>query len=312
MASLTQEAERVQATNEKLQTDAREKAVREVAVTTLHAEIGAFQAANDRLEADAQRHAKHTAALEEQVHNGHARIELLQRQLVLAHHAHDSHERRLAAASPGRGPQGGGDGEGGAGGGPGNTLDAATLASLASQPAAAQSRRQGKGHSARRKLPLLWNDIGSPPPMQPASEEASGETTLQQLDPTDLWGPQGPPARHPLLAASRLGSPHRGGAAGAYVTQRAVVLHDQVASEPIVIERLAPAEPRLARPFVPDACRSLRVRDNMEDLAAASATARAEEAHGVQLAKELQRQNDANSQVRDLTNHAHTRPFPWP
>ena len=69
-----------------------------------------------------------------------------------------------------------------------------------------------------------------------------------------------------------------------------------MASEPIAVERLPPAEPHLAQPFLKDACRSVLVRDNRAELAAAAAWTEAEEAHGVQLHAELKRQSNANSQ----------------
>ena len=70
------------------------------------------------------------------------------------------------------------------------------------------------------------------------------------------------------------------------VAQRAVALHDDVASVPILIERIDPAKPTVAKPIPHDAYRTVSVTDNSTELAAERARRESEGRHEVHLAKE--------------------------
>ena len=274
VTSLQEEAERVHAHNQQLQKEAKRAVAADVSVERLRAEISAFQTANDALEVDLVRRDHHRKSLEDQVHTANARIELLQRQLVLSHAQRQYAPQSKAGASEGQEPS-------------------------SMQPLAPpESPHVAPADSGvRRKLPLLWD--GSPGDgMLTGIGRTPGEDERMPLVPVHHQAGRQP-------ATSRLavlgGSPQRAegsvvrGAGGA-VTERAVVLHDEVASQPIVIERLAPAEPRIAQAFPADACRSVRVRDNAAELAAAAAWREAHEVYGVNMHRELKRAADASEQ----------------
>lgn len=270
MASLTQEAERVQKHNAELQADAKKQATDAHALTQLREEIAAFQKANDSLEADLLKRDRHTASLQEQVRAGHARIQLLQRQLALSHHA------RTRQLRPARVP---GD-------------------ALADDAGSGRGGRGGGGGAARRKLPLLWDADSSPSGGVGGGGGADGTGGGGSADGATerTYLPSQPPTLPGRMPPAAAGSPPRPTAQGGALTQRAVELFDDVASEPLVITRVAPHEPLLAQPFHPDACRALRLRDNSRELAAAQAWKEAEAFHAVQLTSELRRQADGDAQ----------------
>ncbi|KOO20873.1 hypothetical protein Ctob_003939 [Chrysochromulina tobinii] len=262
LASVTEEAERVQRHNEELQREAKKHVTDMHAVERLKGEIGAFQEANDRLEGELLKRDRHAAALKEHVRAAHARTDLLQRQLALSHRTNWSASTR-ARTSPD-----------------------ARAADEADRAASGLDGSLRTAPGARRQLPLLWDDADSPSVGTTGTATVAGAAPVGERD-------------RPLV--SRLpptaGSPHRpsgGGASG--ITHRAVALHDEVASEPIRIEVIPPAQPRLVQPFLRDAARPVRLKDNARELSAAMAWREAEAVHAVQLQAELRRQAAADAQ----------------
>ena len=256
VASLTEEAQRVQKHNVELQKEAKRVATDAGSLAQLHEEITAFQKANDRLESELLKRQRHEESLKEQVRAANARLQLLQRQLAISHRAghHSQHVHSAATARRAEATA-----EGGGGG----------------------------GSDGMRRLPLLWDAeaMGSP----------SGTKGTGPVHPAER-PPQHPTAHVGRAPVTVSDAPSRAAASGGAVTQRAVELHDDVASEPIAIERVPPAAPHIAQSFPRDACRTVRLKDNSRELAAAQAWKEAEEAHGVQLHAALKRQHDGDSQ----------------
>jgi hypothetical protein len=247
---------------EELQREAKKHVTDMHAVERLKGEIGAFQEANDRLEGELLKRDRHAAALKEHVRAAHARTDLLQRQLALSHRTNWSASTR-ARTSPD-----------------------ARAADEADRAASGLDGSLRTAPGARRQLPLLWDDADSPSVGTTGTATVAGAAPVGERD-------------RPLV--SRLpptaGSPHRpsgGGASG--ITHRAVALHDEVASEPIRIEVIPPAQPRLVQPFLRDAARPVRLKDNARELSAAMAWREAEAVHAVQLQAELRRQAAADAQ----------------
>jgi hypothetical protein len=200
-------------------------------------------------------------SLEGQVRQGSARIELLQRQLVLSH-LHQPRNRPSTMHEP----------------------------SIPVQEPAAVAHTEAADAGPRRKLPLLWDGMSPEGAGRSVARLPLAPVPEQQESGQTLWPEKRTASTRPLAS-----SPTRGSASNA-VGHRAVALHDDVASEPIAVERMLPVEPRLAQPFTQDACRSVSIRDNRAEMSAAIAWTEAEEAHDVQLHRELKRQADANSQ----------------
>jgi len=281
VASLTEEAERVQKHNAQLQAEAKKQATDAQSVVQLHDEIAAFQKANDNLESEMRKRDRHMASLKDQVTAANSRIQLLQRQLALSHRRVQSHGVAATHVADDdqqpQQPQSGRPGGGGGGGGWPKSEDDKGL----------------------RKLPLLWDaeTMDSPSGAKGTAPVSEGERVGERAPLGVLHSSQ--QAHVGLAPPSAVGADARSRASvgkGGAVTQRAVTLHDEVASEPIRIEFIPPVAPRLVAPFPRDACRGLRVRDNTKELAAAQAWKEAEEMHGVQLLAALKRQADADAQ----------------
>jgi hypothetical protein len=120
-----------------------------------------------------------------------------------------------------------------------------------------------------------------------------------------------PSYQHPHHAMARVpsrvgfgvaggGLPGLAAGGGGAVVQRAVSLHDDVASQPILIERVPAAEPKVAQPFPHDACRAVAVVDNTAELAAEAARQEAADTHAHSLARELKKQADGSEQELKL------------
>ena len=292
VSSLTQEAERVQAHNAQLQAEAKRVMTNESAVAGLQGEIAAFQQANDRLESEALKRERFTSQLQESIKQYEGRIELLQRQLVLTHHAHSNKSAALLAKETATQPQE-------APAEPSNRELFLGVPSESRALVADAARGQGPGvggGATRRKLPLLW-ELGSPEPVGLGlGARTEDRAPLAPVPPRGL----SPPARAPKdptpSGGGGVGGDPQQKVVGGLVTQRAVTLHDEVASEPITVERMETAQPRIAQPFASDACRALVVKDNTAELAAAAAWKEAEAVQKSELAIKLKKQDDANAQ----------------
>ena len=260
MASLSQEAERVQQHNAQLLVDAKCVTTNETALSKLQTEILAFQQVNDRLESELLKRGRHATRLIDQVSACEERMALFQQQLILAHHQHQQ-ERHVDDAPL-----------------PGAKNDAATLR---------LERSDG-----RHKLPLLW-DGGSPDALRGSGEPGERRPFAPSLAQESSLDPQLGATFRPFAGLLRTRSPSRGGDG---VVQRAVTLHDEVASENVVVERRPANEPRIARTYTCDTCRALHMCDNRTELTAATAWHAADVAHDALLVRELSRQDDANMQ----------------
>ena len=247
----------MQQTNAKLQAELKTRTAETTSVVSLRADIVAYQKANDALEAEVLRGKRHAETLASQVEGASRRIELLQRQLVLSH-AH---------------------------------RPAVPHATSQVEEAAAGGGVAAEGGS-RRRLPLLWD--GSPEVgvrTRPASSIGA--------NPPDRPPSRGGELRRSSSAASARpsssASAHPASASGA-VAQRAVELHDEVAAEPMRVERLPSVSPRIATPFAPDACLSVPLADNAVHLGARAAVEEAAAAHEAKLQAEVGREREAGAQ----------------
>ena len=293
VSSLTQEAERVQAHNAQLQAEAKRVMTNESAVAGLQGEIAAFQQANDRLESEALKRERFTSQLQESIKQYEGRIELLQRQLVLTHHAHSNKSAALLAKETATQPQQEAPAE------PSNRELFLGVPSESRALVADAARGQGPGvggGATRRKLPLLW-ELGSPEPVGLGlGARTEDRAPLAPVPPKGLPPPARAPKDPTPSGGGGVGGDPQQKVVGGLVTQRAVTLHDEVASEPITVERMETAQPRIAQPFANDACRALVVKDNTAELAAAAAWKEAEAVQKSELAIRLKKQDDANAQ----------------
>ena len=366
VASLQEEAERVHAHNQQLQREAKRSVTDADAVATLKAEISAFQVANDALEGRIKARDAHEKKLEGLVQAANARIELLQRQLVLSHEKAKYQLERTQSVSTG---------------GMLTRSASATLPQQQMQLQQAQHMQQAGQPVAFSRSPTDGSLVPSPVPWEDAPENSGGggigSHPMRRKSPLLYEGSPGegplpigrlvsaiseeevgdgrvpPPQRMPLVplhtqgsqpeldrigggggvhagslmrVASRQGSTASYGGGGGVtmaagggggttmfgggivmgpggtltsappVAQRAVALHDDVASVPILIERIDPAKPTVAKPIPHDAYRTVSVTDNSTELAAERARQQSEGRHEVHLAKELKRSADASSQ----------------
>jgi hypothetical protein len=257
VASLSQEAERVQQHNAQLLVDAKCVAINKTTVSKMQTEILAFQQVNDRLESELLKRGRHATRLIDQVSACEERMALFQQQLILAHHQHQQERHLDDAPLPG------------------------------AKNAAATSLLERSG--GRHKLPLLW-DIGSPDALRGSGERRP----IAPPPPQDSsLEPQLGATFRPSTGLLRTGSPSRGSNG---VTQRALTLHDELASDRIVVERHSASEPRIARPFASDTCRAFQVCDNRTEVTAAAAWHAAGEVHESLVLRELSRRGDANTQ----------------
>ena len=247
--------------NAQLLVDAKCVTTNETALSKLQTEILAFQQVNDRLESELLKRGRHATRLIDQVSACEERMALFQQQLILAHHQHQQERHLDDAPLPG------------------------------AKNAAATSLLERSG--GRHKLPLLW-DGGSPDAFRGSGEPGVRRPLAPSVAHESSLEPQLRATFRPFAGLLRTSSPARGGDG---VAQRAVTLHDEVASWNVVVVRRPANEPRIARTHTCDACRALHMRDNHTELTAATTWHAADVAHDARLVlRGLGRKGDANMQ----------------
>lgn len=268
VASLTQEAERVQATNARLQSDLKVRGSSAESVESLKADVHTFQLANDQLEARILLLDRHVLQLQQQVRAMEANSALVDCHLRLLH-------RLAKPCALGGGRERRCEAHGAelslTGTWPGPLVERVESSNMASAQRA----------TAHPKMPLLWGASS------PATSADRWRTHSMGGGPSAEWAelyensardglPQRPVPPPPGGRTQRLDGRSMGALASAPVVsgsaQRAVTLLDAVTADPVEVISLPKAAGRLTRPFISDACHVLRVRDNSCELAAATAT----------------------------------------